>query len=51
MSAEEWDTHWGRIYDDARAAGEGPDTSCEIADDETYEQFGARPAEEKINGR
>lgn len=43
MTGEEWDTHWGRIYDDARASGEGPDTSCEIADGETWEQFGPRP--------
>jgi hypothetical protein len=43
MTGEEWDTHWGRIYDDARAAGEDVDTACELADDEAEEQFGARP--------
>lgn len=42
ITAEEWDAHWWRIYQDARAT-EGADTSCEIADDETYEQFGPRP--------
>lgn len=43
MTGEEWDTHWGRIYDDARAAGEDVDTACEVADVETAEQFGDRP--------
>lgn len=45
MTGEEWDAHWWRIYEDARASGEGPDTSCEVADDETYEQFGPRPVD------
>lgn len=42
MTGEEWDTHWHRIYEDARATGEDVDTACEIADDETAEQFGER---------
>lgn len=47
MTGEEWDTHWGRIYDDARRSGEDVDTACEIADDETTEQFGDRPEDTK----
>lgn len=42
MTGEEWDTHWWRVYQDARVT-EGVDTSCEIADDETHAQFGPRP--------
>jgi hypothetical protein len=43
--AETWDTHWWRIYNDARA-GSDADTASEIADDETGEQFGVRPEEQ-----
>lgn len=43
MTGEEWDTRWWVIYQDARAAGEDVDTACEIADDETFEQFGPHP--------
>lgn len=46
MTGEEWDTHWWRIYQDARDAGSDRDTACEIADDETRQQFGEPPLED-----
>lgn len=47
ITAAEWDTHWWRIYNDGLTGGDDIDTACEVADDETAEQFGERPAEEQ----
>lgn len=44
MTPGEWDTRWWVIYNDARSSAD-VDTACEIADDETAEQFGPRPEE------
>lgn len=42
VTGEEWDTHWWRIYNDARADFADAEAR-EIANDETFAQFGARP--------
>lgn len=45
MTAEEWDTHWHRIYNQWRNDGVSPDKAYAGVDRETVEQFGPRPTE------
>ncbi len=45
MTAEEWDTHWYRIKEDAIYEGADEEVAERIADRETAEQFGPRPEE------
>jgi hypothetical protein len=47
VNAETWDQHWMRIRDDAIAAGHPELYAATLADQETAEQFGQRPAEEQ----
>lgn len=42
ITVEEWDTRWWVIYQDARADFDDVEAR-EIANDETYAQFGPRP--------
>lgn len=46
ISAEEWDTHYHRIYSELLAEDVDLDEAALTADRETTEQFGDRPAEE-----
>lgn len=46
MSPGEWDTHWARIFDDARIDGASQTDAIAAADRETTEQFGERPKEQ-----
>lgn len=45
MTAEEWDTHWYPIKEDALTTGVGERAAETVADRETAEQFGPRPGE------
>lgn len=45
MTAEEWDTHWYRIKEDALLDTADERAAEAVADHETTEQFGARPEE------
>lgn len=46
ITAEEWDTRWWVINDDALRVGYSPDVAAELAARETTEQFGDRPEEQ-----
>lgn len=44
---QDWDVHWFRIYEDALIDGIGEQWAGEIADQETEQEFGPRPEEER----
>jgi hypothetical protein len=45
MTAEQWDGYWFQIRADAIEDGLTPDQASMLADAETAEQFGPRPAD------
>jgi hypothetical protein len=44
-TAEEWNTHWYRIKEDALTSGMDERAAGAVADQETAEQFGPGPEE------